>query len=376
MYVFYLIIYMTNVAPENPTPQVPDQNRSINIQIPEIKMPDKDILGKAANTALDKISQAGYYVMKYGVGMPVGFAAELVGPATMWLPKIAVIGAGYGLDKLGSRHPDGKIARLVKGLGEGLWKGGAVGLAANIVADKIMPGTTRTITETIGGIPMTSTVPVSFTDGLADKIHALDIPSIISTGNVGAAMGGKTIGEFAGDQVNAGYNAVDMAAWNAKNAVVDNITGQGLKDNLGAAGVQLKDTFGAAVSETADAAKNQVVAGANLVVDKAGDLGNAAVDQIKKAPGLAVSAGITGAKFAAVKTLHGAGAAADAIANYGPQMSTEAKLGLGAAAIAAGAGAIAAKEAREAGEAPVAIQTPTVESAPVAPVPPTHQVEN
>ena len=162
---------MTTVALENPVaPLAPDQSRSLNIplpKIPEVKMPDMNAVGKAADNALDRLSQGGYYVMKYIVGMPLGFAAELVGPATMWLPKVALIGAGYGLDKLGSRHPDGRIARLVKGLGEGLWKGGAFGFLANAVVDKLAPGSTQV---------------------LADKIHTLDIPSIIAKGQLGQTI--------------------------------------------------------------------------------------------------------------------------------------------------------------------------------------------
>jgi hypothetical protein len=310
--------------------------------MPEIKMPDKDILGKAADRALDKISQAGYYVLKYGVGMPLGFAAELVGPATLWLPKVALLAAGYGLDKLGGLHPGGKIARLVKGLGEGLWKGGGLGLVTGLVADKLLPGAYQNMGLDAAGREIVKKIP--FTENLAGQIHAMDIPSIIAKGQVGA----KAVEQFG-----VAKTAIETQG---SQVLAKGVTA--LKDNF-------NDTFGAAIGETANAAKDQVVAGANW-----------AGGEIAKAPGIVKTAAVTGAttaaRFAVAKTLEGAGA----VASYGPQMSIEAKLGLGAAAITAGAGAIVAKEAREAGEAPVTIQTPVVEPTPVAPVPPTHKVDN
>jgi hypothetical protein len=99
-------------------------------------------------------------LLKYGAG-GISLAAEIVGLPVLWPAKLALIGAGYGLDRLGRRHPEGRVGRLTKALGEGLWKGGAFGLISSIVLNTVVPKENGLL----------------FTENLAKKIHALNLPN-------------------------------------------------------------------------------------------------------------------------------------------------------------------------------------------------------
>jgi hypothetical protein len=90
------------------------------------------------NAVLDKLTTAGVYVLKYG-GSGLSFLVEVFGPTTLWIPKVALVGAGWGLDKLGSRFPNSRVCRLAKALGEGAWKGGAIGGLTNLAVNLILP---------------------------------------------------------------------------------------------------------------------------------------------------------------------------------------------------------------------------------------------
>jgi len=122
-------------------------------------------LGKAINNGLDTLTKIGVPILKYG-GAGVSAAAEIIGLPVFWPAKLALIGLGYGIDKLSTENPRGRLGKLTKSLGEGVWKGGAFGFASSILLNTVMP-------QEHG---------LKFTENLTGKIHDLDLPSIIKKG--------------------------------------------------------------------------------------------------------------------------------------------------------------------------------------------------
>ena len=95
---------------------------------------------KEVDSFNDRLYKAGLNVFKWGVAYPAGFIAEyLMPPGTSWLIRLIPIGIGYGLDKLGTLNPrqEGGKTRLIRALGQGLWKGGGFGLASMMVLNTV-----------------------------------------------------------------------------------------------------------------------------------------------------------------------------------------------------------------------------------------------
>ena len=122
-------------------------------------------LGKAINNGLDTLTKIGVPILKYG-GVGVSAAAEIIGLPVLWPAKLALVAAGYGIDKLSTENPKGRLGKLTKALGEGAWKGGAFGFASSILLNTVMP-------QEHG---------LKFTENLAGKIHDLDLPNIFKKG--------------------------------------------------------------------------------------------------------------------------------------------------------------------------------------------------
>ncbi|GEM_PF-4611114 len=98
----------------------------------------KKRLGQKLDYILETLTKAGIPLLRFsGTGM--SFLAELLGPTTSWLPRISLVAAGYGLDRLGRRHPNSRISRLAQALGNGVWKGGVFGWLTNVVVNKVLP---------------------------------------------------------------------------------------------------------------------------------------------------------------------------------------------------------------------------------------------
>jgi hypothetical protein len=96
-------------------------------------------LVKATDSFMDKVTNAGAFILKWGVGMPTGIAAEFLGAPSNIFTKGALIASAGVLDKVTSKFPDKRPMRLLKGLSEGLWKGGAFGLTSSIAINTIYP---------------------------------------------------------------------------------------------------------------------------------------------------------------------------------------------------------------------------------------------
>jgi len=112
------------------------------------RLKEKERLSKKADSFNEKLYKAGLNVFKWGVAYPSGFIAEyLMPPDTSWLTRLIPVGIGLGLDKLGKLNPNykkGGMTRLIRTLGQGLWKGGAFGMASmmviNTAFDSQIPG--------------------------------------------------------------------------------------------------------------------------------------------------------------------------------------------------------------------------------------------
>lgn len=99
-------------------------------------------------------------LLKYGAG-GISLAAEIIGLPVLWPAKLVLIAAGYGIDKLSTKEPKGRLGKLTKALGQGLWKGGAFGLVSSIILNTVVPKENGLL----------------FTENLAKKIHTLDLPN-------------------------------------------------------------------------------------------------------------------------------------------------------------------------------------------------------
>jgi hypothetical protein len=112
------------------------------------RLKEKERLSQKMDSFNDKLYKAGLNVFKWGVAYPSGFISEyLMPPGTSWLTRMIPVVIGLGLDKLGKLNPGhekGGLTRLIRTLGQGLWRGGAFGMASMMVVntafDSKIPG--------------------------------------------------------------------------------------------------------------------------------------------------------------------------------------------------------------------------------------------
>ncbi len=157
-------------APDDTEPEVetPEPAPTPEPEEPGVFERLKKSVAKKIDKVLDTATNVAVPVLKY-VGGGASFLAEFLGPTTLWLPKVALVGAGYGLDKLGSRHPGSRACRLAKALGEGAWKGGAFGGLAGVAVNLALPHRVDQVMHLPGGSVELKTAP---TDVLREQFRS------------------------------------------------------------------------------------------------------------------------------------------------------------------------------------------------------------
>jgi hypothetical protein len=256
------------ITPDNPQNISPQQE----VQPADLEAQVKGKLAKALDWLLDKLTALGVPVLKYG-GAGVSFASEILAVQGGWLAKLGLIGAGWGLEKIGSRHPGSRVSRLCKAFGSGVWRGGAFGLVSNLVVNSVLPLET-------GAVSDEKILP---TQALAERISALDLSKVISA--PGAA------GQFVSDRAREVADFVGSQ----KAAFEVSPFGQQVSAGVTKAGQEASRIAGQAVAEIGPDAQ-QLGQTAQVVGQKIAETAQQAVSspEAKLAAGAGLTAGIGG----------------------------------------------------------------------------------
>lgn len=205
-----------------PEPAPPTGPEPIQAQAREMAKEGADyadrLLAKAKNEAakgldkvLDKLTDLGCPLLKLISGGS-SFIAELFGPATMWLPKVSLVAAGYGLDKLGRRmmekYPASKgaqrVGRLARAIGGPAYKGGALGGMANMLINTVLP---PGYDKSLPAVEAAAKDSYHFVDGIINGATSLNQQLVdIKTPVEGWVT--ANLGTEAGQQVNPAIDAV------------------------------------------------------------------------------------------------------------------------------------------------------------------------
>jgi hypothetical protein len=131
----------------------PGRNENFN-QSPEAL--SRADLAKSMDSFSERMFKAGANILRFGAGAGTA-VGEILIPNSLWFIKLGAIANGILLHEVGRRNPNSKLSFLAQRLGEGMWKGGAFGLASSIVMDTVIEPQARFVTG-VGELSVPSSV--------------------------------------------------------------------------------------------------------------------------------------------------------------------------------------------------------------------------